>query len=254
MSDEAIRAGGRQGALTAHHPTSVSYAGPGRNRVKRVFDVVVAAALCVVLLPLLIVIAVVIKADSKGPILFIQYRRGLNGIPFRMYKFRTMYVSAQDDHGYEQAKCDDPRITSFGSFLRRSCLDELPQIWNVLRGDMSLVGPRPHAIGTHIDGRALPEVCGQYMLRYGVRPGITGWAQVNGYRGAMTKPEDLISRVDHDMFYTENATLALDIRIIAMTTNIVLRARNDNSPLHDMSLSGAAPGIPRVDHKRNATG
>jgi lipopolysaccharide/colanic/teichoic acid biosynthesis glycosyltransferase len=251
MCDEAIRVGDGQAAFPLH-PTSVNYVNPGRNRVKRLFDVVVAAALCVALLPLLIVVAVVIKMDSEGPILFVQYRRGLNGIPFRMYKFRTMYVSAQDDHGYEQAKCNDPRITSFGSFLRRSCLDELPQIFNVLRGDMSLVGPRPHAIGTHIDGRALPEVCSQYMLRYGVRPGITGWAQVKGYRGAMSKPQDLISRVDHDMFYAENATLALDMRIIAMTTGIVLRAKNDGSPPHDISLSSAAVGLPRVDHKRNA--
>jgi lipopolysaccharide/colanic/teichoic acid biosynthesis glycosyltransferase len=194
--------------------------------VKRWFDVVVAAALCVVLLPLLIVIAVAIKLDSKGPIRFVQYRRGLNGVPFRMYKFRTMYMDATDEHGVEQAKHNDPRITPVGSFLRSSSLDELPQIFNVLRGDMSLVGPRPHAIGTHIDGCTLPKVCSQYMRRYAVRPGITGWAQVNGYRGAMTKAQDLVSRVDQDIFYIENATLALDIRIIVSSAMIVLRGRS----------------------------
>jgi putative colanic acid biosynthesis UDP-glucose lipid carrier transferase len=115
-------------ALVARQSRPVSYAGPGRNRVKRLIDVVVAAALCVAMLPLLLVIAVVIKLDSEGPILFCQSRRGLNGIPFRIYKFRTMYVQAQDDHGAEQAKYDDPRVTRFGSFLRRSSLDELPQI------------------------------------------------------------------------------------------------------------------------------
>ena len=213
-------------ALVARQSRPVSYAGPGRNRVKRLIDVVVAAALCVAMLPLLLVIAVVIKLDSEGPILFCQSRRGLNGIPFRIYKFRTMYVQAQDDHGAEQAKYHDPRVTRFGSFLRRSSLDELPQIFNVLWGDMSLVGPRPHALGTHIDGYTLPEVCSQYMLRYAVRPGITGWAQVNGYRGALTKRQDLISRVDHDMFYIKNVTLTLDIRIIVTTVLIVLRDRN----------------------------
>ena len=130
--------------------------------MKRLFDVVMAATLCVVMFPVLIVIAGFIKLDSEGPILFVQIRRGLNGIPFKMYKFRTMYADTRDDHGVEQARCDDPRITRFGSFLRRSSLDELPQILNVLRGDMSLVGPRPHALGTHIDGCTLPEVCSQY--------------------------------------------------------------------------------------------
>ena len=149
-------------ARAPHLPRSVSYASPGRNRVKRLFDLVVAATLCVVMFPVLIVIAWFIKLDSEGPILFVQIRRGLNGIPFKMYKFRTMYADTRDDHGVEQARCDDPRITRFGSFLRRSSLDELPQILNVLRGDMSLVGPRPHALGTHIDGCTLPEVCSQY--------------------------------------------------------------------------------------------
>jgi len=201
---------------------------PGRlaPSVKRLFDAGVAATLCVITLPLLIVIAVVMKLDSKGPILFVQSRRGLNGGTFKMFKFRTMYVDVQDDSGVEQTKYDDPRITRFGSFLRRSSLDELPQIFNVLRGDMSLVGPRPHALGTHIGGRALPEICSQYMLRYAMRPGITGWAQVNGSRGALAKEQDLISRVDYDMFYLENATLTLDVRIIVITAMIVFRDRN----------------------------
>ena len=225
MSDETIDFGDRPEvcALAPHLPRSVSYASPGRDRAKRLFDVVMAATLCVVMLPVLIVIAGLIKLDLKGPILFVQIRRGLNGIPFRMYKFRTMYADTRDDHGVEQAKYDDPRITRFGSLLRRSSLDELPQVFNVLRGDMSLVGPRPHALGTHIDGCALPEVCSQYMLRYAVRPGITGWAQVGGFRGAMTKPQDLASRVDRDIFYIRNATLAFDIRIIVITAAIVLR-------------------------------
>ena len=208
MSDETIDFGDGPEvcALVPRQPKLVSYAAPGRNRVKRLFDVVMAATLCVVMLPLLLVIAVAIKLDLEGPILFVQIRRGLNGIPFKIYKFRTMYADTRDDHGVEQARCDDPRITRFGSFLRRSSLDELPQIFNVLLGDMSLVGFRPHALGTHIGGCTLPEVCSQYMLRYAVRPGITGWAQVGGYRGAMTKPQNLASRVDRDIFCIRNAT------------------------------------------------
>ncbi len=194
--------------------------------VKRLFDAVVAAILGVVTLPVLIVIAVVMKLDSKGPIIFVQSRRGLNGSTFKMFKFRTMYVNVQDDVAFEQTKRGDPRITRFGSFLRRSSLDELPQIFNVLRGDMSLVGPRPHALGTHIGGRTLPEICSQYMFRYAMRPGITGWAQVNGHRGALVKEQDLISRVNYDMFYLKNATLALDLRIIVTTAMMVFRDRN----------------------------
>ena len=224
MSDETVDACGRLGAPVPYHPPSISYACPGRSHVKRLFDVVVAAALCVVLFPLLIVIAVVLRLNSRGPILFIQYRRGLNGVPFR--------IVPNDVHGRARrawrrtSGSNDPRVTRFGSFLRRSSLDELPQVFNVLRGDMSLVGPRPHAIGTHIDGCTLPKVCSRYMLRYAVHPGITGWAQVNGFRGAMTRTQDLISRVDQDMFYIENATLGLDIRIIVITAMMVCMTRN----------------------------
>ena len=193
--------------------------------VKRLFDAVVAAILCVVTLPVLIVIAVVMKLDSKGQLFCTES-------PW--IKWRHIQDAEVPNHvcwragrsGVEQTKYGDPRITRFGSFLRRSSLDELPQIFNVLRGDMSLVGPRPHALGTHIGGRALPEICSQYMLRYAMRPGITGWAQVNGHRGALVKEQDLISRVNYDMFYLKNATLALDVRIIAITAMLVFRDRN----------------------------
>ena len=180
MSDEKIdlRDKPEVCALVPRQPKPVSYAIPGRDRVKRLFDVVLAATLCVVMFP--------------GPDCHCGfYKAGLGGPdPLRTEPTWAKWHSIQDVQvpndvcrrarrsWVEQARRDDPRITRFGSFLRRSSLDELPQIFNVLRGGMSLVGPRPHALGTHIDGCALPEVCSQYMLRYTVRPGITGWAQV----------------------------------------------------------------------------
>ena len=133
-----------------------------RDRVKRILDIVAAATLFVVISPLLVIISAVIKLDSRGPDFFEQRRRGLFGKPFTMYKFRTMLAKEQDDHAIKQSQRNDPRVTRFGSLLRRYSLDELPQLFNVLRGDMSLVGPRPHALGTNIDGQALPEICHQY--------------------------------------------------------------------------------------------
>jgi lipopolysaccharide/colanic/teichoic acid biosynthesis glycosyltransferase len=197
-----------------------------RDRVKRILDIVAAATLFVVISPLLVIISAVIKLDSKGPILFEQRRRGLFGKPFTMYKFRTMLAKEQDDHAIKQSQRNDPRVTRFGSLLRRYSLDELPQLFNVLRGDMSLVGPRPHALGTNIDGQALPEICHQYMLRYAVRPGITGWAQVNGHRGILVESQDLTIRVDYDIFYIKNSSLMFDVRICAITVLTVFRDSN----------------------------
>jgi len=174
----------------------------------------------------LVVIAAVVKLDSKGPILFEQRRRGLFGEPFTMYKFRTMFAKEQDDHAIKQSQRNDPRVTRFGSLLRKYSLDELPQIFNVFRGDMSFVGPRPHALGTNIDGHALPEICQQYMLRYAVRPGITGWAQVNGHRGVLVESQELTFRVDYDLFYIQNRSLMFDVRICAITVLTVFRDRN----------------------------
>jgi len=196
------------------------------DQTKRLLDFVVAVALLVIMFPLLLLIAIGIKLDSEGAILFEQRRRGLHGKPFKMYKFRTMFANEQDDHAFKQSQRNDPRITRFGSILRRYSLDELPQIFNVLRGDMSLVGPRPHAFGTNINGHALPEICDLYLLRYTVRPGITGWAQVNGHRGVLAESDDLLFRLDYDLYYIQNRSLIFDIRIFAITVLTVLRDRN----------------------------
>jgi lipopolysaccharide/colanic/teichoic acid biosynthesis glycosyltransferase len=196
------------------------------DQIKRPLDFVLAATLLVIMFPLLILIAVGIKLDSEGSILFEQRRRGLHGKPFKMFKFRTMFANEQDDHAIKQSQRNDPRITRFGSVLRKYSLDELPQIFNVLRGDMSFVGPRPHAFGTNINGHALPEICDLYLLRYTVRPGITGWAQVNGHRGVLAESHDLLLRLDYDLYYIQNRSLIFDIRIFVITLLTVLRDRN----------------------------
>ena len=173
MSDEAVGICSRPevGALSLSDQGSTNSAHQGWEQSKRLLDFVLAVALIVIVFPLLVAIAVGIKLDSEGSILFAQTRRGLNGKPFKMYKFRTMFVEEQDDHAIKQSQRNDPRVTRFGSVLRKYSLDELPQILNVLRGDMSFVGPRPHAFGTNINGQALPEICDLYLLRYTVRPG-----------------------------------------------------------------------------------
>jgi lipopolysaccharide/colanic/teichoic acid biosynthesis glycosyltransferase len=227
MYDDAVGICGRPelGAFGLQDQQYMNYAHHGWDQTKRLLDIAVAATLLVIMFPLLIAIAVGIKLDSKGSILFGQSRRGLYGKPFKMYKFWAMFAKEQDDHAIQQSCRNEPRITRFGSVLRKYSLDELPQIFNVLRGDMSFVGPHPHAFGTNINGHAFPEICDLYLLRYTVRPGITGWAQVNGHRGVLTESHDLIWRLDYDLFYIQNRSLILDIRIFVMTVLTVLRDR-----------------------------
>jgi lipopolysaccharide/colanic/teichoic acid biosynthesis glycosyltransferase len=228
MSDEAVGICSRPevGVPSLSDQEYTNYEHQSWDQIKRLLDVVVAVALLVIMFPLLIAIAIGIKLDSEGSILFAQSRRGLHGTPFKMFKFRTMIAKEQDDHAIKQSQRNDPRVTRFGSVLRKYSLDELPQILNVLRGDMSFVGPRPHAFGTNINGHALPEICDLYLRRYTVRPGITGWAQVNGHRGALSESHDLICRLDYDLFYIRNRSLIFDIRIFVITVLTVLRDRN----------------------------
>lgn len=183
--------------------------------VKSIIDRIGALCIILVLLPLLLAIAVVIVMDDPGPVLFAQKRTGLNGVEFNCFKFRTMYV-----HGaatVNQASRHDPRITRLGRLLRRSSLDELPQLFNVLFGTMSLVGPRPHSPFTKAGSVFFPDAVPFYALRHAVRPGITGWAQVNGYRGETRTVDSLHHRVLHDLYYIENMSLRLDIRILWLT-------------------------------------
>ena len=159
-------------------------------------------------------IALAIKFTSDGPVLFKQKRLGWNGAEILVYKFRSMYVDHESGQYVKQAQRGDERVTSFGRFLRRTSLDELPQFINVLQGRMSIVGPRPHAIAHN---EKFKELVPRYMLRHRVKPGITGWAQIHGYRGETDTLEKMESRVEYDLFYIENMSLWLDLRIIVMT-------------------------------------
>jgi len=181
--------------------------------IKEVFDRIFATVALILLIPLFIVISILIKLSSPGPVFFSQPRLGLNGKPFRCYKFRSMKVH-QEHNKVTQASKDDPRITPIGRFLRRTSLDELPQFFNVLLGDMSVVGPRPHAIEHNEMYKNQLEI---YMLRHRVKPGITGWAQIHGLRGETDTVDKMAKRVQFDLDYIQNWSLWMDIRIIVWT-------------------------------------
>lgn len=188
---------------------------PALGALKRTADLLLGSLLFVALLPLMLAIAIAIRLDTPGPMLFRQNRRGLNGSVFQIFKFRTMFVESGDPDARVQSSRNDARVTRVGAFLRRRSLDELPQICNVVRGDMSLIGPRPHPLGCRInDGRAPSEVTPDYMARCRVRPGISGLAQVNGCRGPLRTAEQVEARVRHDLFYIENWSFMLDVKII----------------------------------------
>jgi Undecaprenyl-phosphate glucose phosphotransferase len=190
--------------------------------VKRTEDIVVASSLIVFLAPLLMLIAILIKIDSRGPILFKQKRFGLNKEVIKVIKFRTMQVDRADSSGAERTVRNDPRVTHVGRMLRRLSLDELPQLINVLRGEMSLVGPRPHAVKMKVGGRLYGDVVERYPHRHRVKPGITGWAQVNGLRGEVDTLEKARTRVAYDLYYIEHWSPWLDLRILMKTAGIVL--------------------------------
>ena len=190
--------------------------------IKRGMDVVISLGLLVLLLPVLALVSLAIVLDSRGPLLFCQRRSGLNGKIFGVLKFRSMHV-LEDGAEVVQATANDARITRVGRVIRKLSLDELPQLFNVIAGDMSLVGPRPHAVA-HDDyyGAAISN----YALRQRVKPGITGWAQVNGARGATPTLDIMQRRVDFDAWYVAHASLALDLKILARTPLEVLRSRD----------------------------
>jgi Undecaprenyl-phosphate glucose phosphotransferase len=181
---------------------------------KELFDRCFAAVALLALSPLLIAIAIAVKLSSPGPVLFTQYRKGADGRAFRIYKFRSMRVHREEPGVVRQATRNDARITRVGAFLRRTSLDELPQFFNVLLGDMSVVGPRPHAIE---HDELYRKIVDGYIHRYRIKPGITGWAQVNGYRGSTSKIEKMEARVKFDLFYIHNWSFWFDMRIVMMT-------------------------------------
>ena len=191
--------------------------------LKGLEDRVLAALLLVLLGPLLLGIAALVKLDSPGPALFRQRRYGFANNEITVFKFRTMYHQRADDASVPQATRNDPRVTRIGKFLRRSSLDEFPQLLNVLRGDMSLVGPRPHAVA-HNEQYA--TIIDDYLARHRVKPGMTGWAQVNGLRGETDTPEKMRRRVQFDLHYIDNWSLLFDLKILALTPLAILGKEN----------------------------
>jgi putative colanic acid biosynthesis UDP-glucose lipid carrier transferase len=190
--------------------------------VKRAEDLVLASLIIVLISPLLLGVALGVKLSSPGPVLFRQRRNGLDGREIVVWKFRSMRTM-DDGAVVRQATRGDPRITPFGAFIRRTSLDELPQFFNVLQGQMSIVGPRPHAVAHNDEYR---ELIRAYMVRHKVKPGITGWAQVNGHRGETDTLDKMRARVEYDLEYLHHWSLGLDLRIIARTVALVLGDRH----------------------------
>ncbi len=194
-------------------PSLAMVTGVAENELKRAFDIFTATLVIIFILPLVLVVALAIKLESPGPVFFIQRRTGLNGLPVRVFKFRSMTVT-EDGDAVRHASKGDKRVTRVGAFLRRSSIDELPQLWNVVRGEMSLVGPRPHALAhDQYYGALVPA----YIHRFRARPGITGLAQVSGYRGEIHSLEGMVGRVAADNDYIDNWSLWLDVKILLKT-------------------------------------
>ena len=190
---------------------------------KRLMDVIVSLSALIILAPLLIGVALAVKATSHGPAVFSQQRWGKDRRKITVYKFRSMYTDCCDVTGIAQTTENDPRVTPLGRVLRRTSIDELPQLYNVLRGDMSLVGPRCHAIGMKAAGRLYEDLVPGYHERHTVRPGITGLAQVRGYRGPTDTPSVSRARIAFDLQYIRSFSIWLDIKIIALTVWTELR-------------------------------
>ncbi|WP_075215564.1 undecaprenyl-phosphate glucose phosphotransferase [Mongoliimonas terrestris] len=194
--------------------------------IKRVFDVVIASLAIVLLSPVFLGVAAAVKWDSRGPALFRQKRYGFNNEVISVLKFRSMFTDMADPAAKKVVTRDDPRVTRVGRIIRKTSLDELPQLFNVLRGELSLVGPRPHAVNAHTHEQLWEEVVDGYFARHKVKPGVTGWAQVNGLRGEVDAPEKIRARVDHDLYYIENWSVLFDFYILCLTPIRILNQEN----------------------------
>ena len=195
--------------------------------MKWLFDKLIGGLMLVCALPAMAAIALAIKLESRGPILFKQKRYGFNNDLIEVYKFRSMYAEAADATASKLVTKDDPRVTRVGRFIRKTSLDELPQLFNVvLKGNLSLVGPRPHAINAKAEARLYDEAVDGYFARHRVKPGITGWAQINGWRGETDTHEKIQQRVEHDLYYIENWSVLLDLYILARTPFALLKTEN----------------------------
>ncbi len=195
---------------------------------KWVFDKITALIALILLSPVMIIAAIAVKLDSKGPIIFKQKRYGFNNNFVEVYKFRSMYTEMSDKDASKLATRDDPRITRVGRFIRKTSIDELPQLFNVLKNELSMVGPRPHAMSAKAEDKLYDDVVKGYFARHRVKPGITGWAQINGWRGETDTVEKILKRLDHDLYYIENWSPLLDIYILIMTP-ISLISKNENA-------------------------
>lgn len=184
---------------------------------KRPCDIFVALTAIMIFLPVFLVVPVLIWLEDPGPIFFSQERFGLDGRMFKCLKFRSMYIRRSGSNEIVLTEHNDPRVTRIGYFLRRTSLDEIPQFFNVMKGEMSVVGPRPHPPGAKAGGKTYEEVVDRFMERYSVRPGITGWAQVNGLRGNTFTEDHIRQRFDYDMYYIKNWSLWFDFKIIIQT-------------------------------------
>lgn len=193
---------------------------------KRIFDIVFAVAALLLAWPVMLAAAVAVKATSKGPVFFMQKRHGFNNEVINVLKFRSMYTELADPTARKAVTKNDPRVTPVGRFLRKSSLDELPQLFNVLRGELSLVGPRPHAVHAQTGERKYVEVVESYFARHRVKPGVTGWAQINGLRGELDSDEKIRARTAYDLDYIENWSLLFDLKILLLTPIRLLNTEN----------------------------
>ena len=195
--------------------------------IKSIFDRVVGAAALVVLSPVLLLTALAIKLDSRGPVFFRQMRHGFNNEAIEVYKFRSLFADQSDFTAAKQVTKNDPRVTRVGRFIRKTSLDELPQLFNVVfKGNLSLVGPRPHALHAQLANKGYDDVVDGYFARHKVKPGITGWAQINGWRGETDTPVKIQKRVEHDLAYIENWSIFFDMYILAITPWALTRTEN----------------------------
>jgi Undecaprenyl-phosphate glucose phosphotransferase len=195
---------------------------------KWVFDKVVALTALILLSPVMIATAIAIKLESKGPVFFMQNRHGFNNELIKIYKFRSMRTDMLDASASKLVTKDDPRVTKVGKFIRKTSVDELPQLFNVLKGELSIVGPRPHALQAKADNQLYYEAVEGYFARHRVKPGMTGWAQVNGWRGETDTIDKIMQRVNHDLHYIEHWSILFDLYIVAITP-ISLISKNENA-------------------------
>jgi lipopolysaccharide/colanic/teichoic acid biosynthesis glycosyltransferase len=203
--------------VVAHGPLGLT-----DRAIKRGFDLAVAIPALILLSPLMLVVAILIKATSAGPVFFRQTRIGRGNQVFQVLKFRSMSVEGSDHRGDRSASRDDDRVTPVGRFIRRTSIDELPQLLNVVAGSMSIVGPRPHALGSRAADKLFWEVDGRYWHRHAAKPGLTGLAQVRGYRGATLEEDDLRNRLQADLEYLERWSIWRDLKLIVQTFQVIM--------------------------------